>query len=323
MTKVSIIVPVFNRENFIKDCIDSLLDQTLEDYEIIIVDDGSTDQTPCILEKINNPKVRVFLNSRNRGPSFSRNRGMDEAVGKIFILTDSDCIVKPNWLEEIIKPFADNYDIVITGGKIIDPDPTNYWEFVNKGTNRIACRSGFVKNVVGCNMGMRAEFAQEHPFDERIRFPGGEELDLVMQAYREDKKVYYTDKALVIHHHRMSLKCTFWQQFYYGYGNGMVSFKNKQIEFAYAYYFIWMVILIVSILLLNIWQVLTLPLFFGMVAAIYLGMVFYASLRTTEKSLFGHILSFPGYLIISFSHSLGKLYFLWECFVLRKVASRR
>ena len=89
---LSIIVPAYNSEKTIEQCINSVITQeTKYDYELIVVNDGSTDRTKEIVEKFNDEKI-VLINQENRGFSGARNRGIDECVGKYIMFLDSDDI---------------------------------------------------------------------------------------------------------------------------------------------------------------------------------------------------------------------------------------
>jgi len=100
---ISIIIPAYNAEKAIKECLSSLTNQSLSrnKYEIIVVDDGSTDRTCEIAKKY---KVNV-ISQGNGGPAVARNRGAREARGDILIFTDSDCIADKDFIEKMIKPF--------------------------------------------------------------------------------------------------------------------------------------------------------------------------------------------------------------------------
>ena len=89
--KLSIIVPVYNVELWLNKCIDSLLDETYEDIEILLIDDGSTDKSGEICDKyaLENKKIKVYHNE-NQGLSYSRNFGMKNATGKYVMFVDSD-----------------------------------------------------------------------------------------------------------------------------------------------------------------------------------------------------------------------------------------
>jgi len=99
--KISIIIPVFNHANEIGPCLDSILGQTFSNYEIIVVNDGSTDN---FNEKIEPYKGRIILISQeNRGSNPSRNRGFEEARGEFVIFCDADVIMKPEMLDTMMQ----------------------------------------------------------------------------------------------------------------------------------------------------------------------------------------------------------------------------
>jgi len=95
---ISVIMPVYNGEKYLQEAIDSVLGQTFGDFELLIVDDGSTDQTGAILETLQNePKIRRFSQS-HQGVSAARNRGILEAQGALIAFLDADDVYYPNAL---------------------------------------------------------------------------------------------------------------------------------------------------------------------------------------------------------------------------------
>ena len=103
MIKVSIIVPVYNNGKYLKTCLDSLINQTLEDVEIIAVDDCSTDNSLLILEEYAKkyPNVKVYHNEKNIGQGASRNRGLEVAKGEYIGFVDSDDYVSRTMYEDM------------------------------------------------------------------------------------------------------------------------------------------------------------------------------------------------------------------------------
>ncbi|MBR2024469.1 MAG: glycosyltransferase family 2 protein [Clostridia bacterium] len=91
MKKISVIIPVYNVEKYLKDCIDSILMQSMQDYEIILVDDGSTDRSGAICDEYANKKENIFAyHKENGGPSDARNLGISKAKGEYIVFVDSD-----------------------------------------------------------------------------------------------------------------------------------------------------------------------------------------------------------------------------------------
>ena len=98
---ISVVVPIYNVERYIKVCIDSILAQTFQDFEIIIVDDASTDNSYNICQKLygGNEKVRIVRHEENQGLGPARNTGITDARGKYIFFVDSDDFILPNALE--------------------------------------------------------------------------------------------------------------------------------------------------------------------------------------------------------------------------------
>ncbi|HEY8950177.1 MAG TPA: glycosyltransferase family 2 protein [Rhizomicrobium sp.] len=96
----SVIIPVFNRAHVLEQAIRSVLEQTCQDFEIVVVDDGSADAPEKIIEQINDPRIRI-VHQENQGGAAARNRGFDEARGRFVALLDSDDRFLPHHLENM------------------------------------------------------------------------------------------------------------------------------------------------------------------------------------------------------------------------------
>ena len=116
---VSVIVPVYNVENYLPDCLTSIQNQTLKDIEIICVDDGSTDSSPDILRQAAeaDPRIQVLV-QKNAGQSAARNAGIHAARGKYLYYIDSDDILEPDALQFLVER-TEEYDLdcILFGGK--------------------------------------------------------------------------------------------------------------------------------------------------------------------------------------------------------------
>lgn len=122
---VSIIMPAFNSEKFISKSIQSILNQTYTNWELIIIDDASTDNTYSIIKSYssNNPKIKVVKNQKNLGPAVSRNLGIDISQGEWIAFCDSDDLWNSEKLEKqmsLIEKY--NYDFVFSGYNIINEE---------------------------------------------------------------------------------------------------------------------------------------------------------------------------------------------------------
>ena len=118
MIKISVVVPVYNGEKYLQECLDSILNQTLEEIEIICIDDASTDQTSSILQqyKSQQSRIKIITNPINSGPVVSRNKGLDKATGKYVIFLDADDIFEKDMLNQVFQRMEhDSADICTFG----------------------------------------------------------------------------------------------------------------------------------------------------------------------------------------------------------------
>ena len=104
---VSIIIPVKNEERTIEKCLHSLQALNYPNYEIIVVNDGSTDSTGELLKKF--PAVKV-ITTEGIGPAAARNLAIESSAGEYLAFTDGDCIIHPEWLNELLAHFTDEND---------------------------------------------------------------------------------------------------------------------------------------------------------------------------------------------------------------------
>lgn len=126
MAKISIIVPVYQVEKYIRQCIDSILAQTFTDFELILVDDGSKDNSGKICDEYAEKDKRIrVIHKENDGLSDARNKGLDNASGNYFMFVDSDDYIAPNMAECLYKKISEakadiaacNYRYVFEDGK--------------------------------------------------------------------------------------------------------------------------------------------------------------------------------------------------------------
>ena len=154
--KVSIFIPTYNRERYVKESIESALAQTLKDLEIVVCDDGSTDRTPQILkelqEKYNKvgerPLIRVVRHQHNKGISAAWNTAITNTRGKYILQLDSDDIIKSDTAEKLAKILDTNFNVVCAYGNL------NYFDEKGQrdhpGWNRHGFDREYLFNVCMC-----------------------------------------------------------------------------------------------------------------------------------------------------------------------------
>ena len=134
---VSIIVPIYNAELYVSECIDSILKQTYTNFELLLINDGSTDNTSYICKKYNKDDNRIhYIEKKNEGVSIARNIGLKHASGDYVIFIDSDDIVKPNYLQLLIDKKEN--DLVVSG-------------FTAQYNNQIIRESKFLNSIIVLN----------------------------------------------------------------------------------------------------------------------------------------------------------------------------
>lgn len=147
--KISVVIPVYNSEKYLVKCLDSVLAQTYDNWEVIAIDDGSKDNSFSILEKYAQEDSRFYVETKeNEGPGLTRNRALDKATGDFIVFIDSDDYIENNYFELLVKKHKE------TGAEVIFIDVLQ--ENVNGKILRHEKMSKFKKlsreDMIGCQM---------------------------------------------------------------------------------------------------------------------------------------------------------------------------
>lgn len=174
----SVVIPLYNKEDCILKTLDSVLNQSYNDFEIIVVDDGSTDNSLTTVRTVMDDRLRV-VSQTNAGPSVARNHGIQEAKGEYIAFIDADDIWSPDYLLEMSRLITDYPDAVIYGfnygvienGKITEEETDEFRGYVSEKwdffpffywTSACCCKTDAIRAIKG--------------FDDRIFY--GEDLDV-------------------------------------------------------------------------------------------------------------------------------------------------
>ncbi|HEY6001542.1 MAG TPA: glycosyltransferase family A protein [Anaeromyxobacter sp.] len=200
----SIVIGVYNRSRQIVPCLESLLASTFQDFEIVLVEDRSSDDSAAVLERFRRDhperRIEVVHNERNLGACGARNVGIEHARGAWIFFIDSDCIVEPTWLEEMLRATAGG--AAGLSGTVRDKPPDSLAERAYVGSCLISRKA---PNLMECNMGLRADLAREYRFDDAIAY-GGEGDDLSRRLAAGGHAIAFVPAAVVHHHHVMGLR---------------------------------------------------------------------------------------------------------------------
>jgi len=203
--KASVIIPAYNEENSIKECILALQNQTRKPFEIILADDGSFDNTVEIAETFSEIKI---LKQKNRGPAVARNCGAKIAKGEIIVFIDADCVAEKNWLEEMLKPF-ESREIAGVQGRY----KTNQKELIARFSQieieeryeRLS-KEKYIDFIGSYSAAYRkGVFEKFNGFDEKFPVASGEDPDLSFRIAEKGYKLVFNPNAIVYHTHQTSL----------------------------------------------------------------------------------------------------------------------
>ena len=225
--KVSVVVCSYNGGGTLAECLESLGRLRYPDYEVILVDDGSTDDTPAIAARF--PGVRT-IRQENRGLSESRNVGLRAATGEIVAYTDSDCYADPDWLTHLVHQLAATGADAV-GGPNLSPDdgwlaacvaaspgqPTHVLE-----SDQVA------EHVPGCNMAYRrGPLEQINGFDPQF-LRAGDDVDVCWRLQQAGRWITFAPAAFVWHHRRQTPRAFLRQQAGYGEAEALLRFKHPE-----------------------------------------------------------------------------------------------
>ena len=203
-TTISIIIPSYNAEKYIEQCIQSIEEQTYKDFEIIVVNDGSKDNTKAICENLQKKyKNIIIINQENSGVSASRNIGMINAKGDYIMFVDSDDFLEKNMLEIMLKN-NQNFDLIITNYK-------KYYDENNIVDNTLIEEKGYNKkeflesfwnlynvNLINspCFRLYKKDIIKQNSIKFNLNYELGEDLIFNLEYLNKCEKIYITKECL-------------------------------------------------------------------------------------------------------------------------------
>lgn len=146
-TMISVIVPVYNGEKYLKRCMESILEQTFTDFEVLLIDDGSTDSSRLIGKHYQNKDFRVrFFSKKNGGVSSARNLGLEMAKGKFFTFVDADDYIGNRYLEILLNAMLEkNVDLVISNANDVKENQVRLPERKKEGEKIFSKKEALVE----------------------------------------------------------------------------------------------------------------------------------------------------------------------------------
>ena len=216
--RVSVVVCAYNAADTLEDNLQSLERLTYPDYEIVLVNDGSTDATAEIAGR--HPRVRV-IDTPNQGLSAARNVGLAEATGEIVAYTDADTRVDQDWLTFLVQPFLTSEVVGSGGPNVVPADDPPIAQCIARapgGPTHVLLDDRIAEHVPGCNMAFRRNALLAIGGFNPIYLRAGDDVDVCWRLQARGWKIGFASSALVWHHHRASVRA-YWRQ-QVGYGEG-------------------------------------------------------------------------------------------------------
>lgn len=222
--RISVIVCTRNGSRTLPACLDSLESLNYPDYEVLLIDDGSTDSTPEIA------KARTFVRYDRQKPSglsVARNRGAELATGSILAYTDDDCIAHPEWLLYLSHAFEEDR-VLAAGGPNIPPPPRNSIERIVAAAPgapvHVLLNDSEAEHLPGCNLAIRKDaLARIEGFTDEFK-TAGDDVDICWRLSEHGGRgsLRFMPGAMVWHHRRFTIRTYLKQQRGYGFAEALL-----------------------------------------------------------------------------------------------------
>jgi GT2 family glycosyltransferase len=223
--RVSVVVCSYNGGSTLGQCLHSLGALDYPDYEVIVVDDGSTDDTRAILARF--PSVRA-IHQPNRGLSAARNVGLQAATGAVVAYTDSDCFADPDWLAHLVYRL-ERSGAAAVGGPNLTPEDGRLAACVAAAPGQpthVLESDQVAEHIPGCNMAFRREaLLAVNGFDAQYR-KAGDDVDVCWRLQQAGHWITFAPAAFVWHHRRQGPRAYLRQQAGYGEAEALLQFKH-------------------------------------------------------------------------------------------------
>ncbi len=222
--KISVVVPAYNEEKYIARCLEALREQSYGSYEVIVVDNASTDATSKVAMEF----ADRVVHEPQKGVARARQRGWKEACGEIVAFTDADTIVLKNWLD-VIEASLQNDALAVYGPVYLDCSGLNGW-LARHGFTLFLKINHFVRrpNIVGSNFAAkRSALDAVGGFD--VTAPSAEDVELGLRLLKLGKIEF--NQNMIVHTSARRLKAGYWRFFKHhalNYASLMLSGKTKR-----------------------------------------------------------------------------------------------
>src|SRR6266403_667522 len=226
--KVSVVICAYNAEPTMRACLTSLQNLKYPAFEVIVVDDGSTDRTGKIADGFEGIHV---IHQENKGLSAARNVGIAASLGEIVAFTDSDCVVDPDWLHYLVATFLQTGLPAVGGPNLPPPEDSVVAAGVAAspgGPMEVLLDDVEAEHVPGCNMAFRREVLDEIGGFDPIYRSAGDDVDVCWRLQDLGYRIGFSPAAMVWHFRRNTMKAYIGQQKGYGKAEALLYFRHPQ-----------------------------------------------------------------------------------------------
>ena len=224
--KVSVVICAYNAEPTMHACLTSLQNLKYPAFEVIVVDDGSTDRTGAIADGFEGMHV---IHQENKGLSAARNVGIAASLGEIVAFTDSDCVVDPDWLHYLVATFIQTGFPAVGGPNLPPPEDSVVAACVAAspgGPLHVLLDDVEAEHIPGCNMAFRREVLDEIGGFDPIYRSAGDDVDVCWRLQDRGHRIGFSPAAMVWHFRRNTMKAYIGQQKGYGKAEALLYFRH-------------------------------------------------------------------------------------------------
>ena len=233
--RATVVVPTKNRPDALDRCLAALAAQDLDQLEVVVVDDASTD--PNAICAIAGARARV-VSGAGRGPAAARNLGARSARAPMVLFTDDDCRPEPGWAAAAVARLEAGA-AVVAGPTVVDVAmgaPARAAQVVTNHLVEASMADGLVGFAPTSNLACRADVLRELPFDEEYPLAAGEDRDWCDRLAASGRAIAYEPNAVVRHHPDLTLRRYWQQQLRYGRGAHRFKASGKRQRPPIAFY---------------------------------------------------------------------------------------
>ncbi len=234
--RVSVVVASYNGARTLRSCLESLERQNYPDYEVILVDDGSTDETQKLVQPRRDgtsafPHLRVIRHAENAGLSVARNTGIAAAQGEIVAFTDADCRADEDWLHYLVGALLEGGFMGMGGPNLLPPEDSAVAAAVMAspgGPAHVMLNDREAEHIPGCNMAFfKSALDAVGGFDPQFTL-AGDDVDLCWRLQQAGFKIGFNPAAFVWHYRRSTVLAYLKQQDGYGVAEALLVRKHPE-----------------------------------------------------------------------------------------------